>query len=119
MWESIHKAERSFCEALGGRRRATPLSERILRQMGRELFLLQASDWQFLVTTGTAREYAESRFRGHEDSFWWLHERIRRSSEDGALSPEELGRLEAMERIDPVFDSINLSWFEERTENGL
>lgn len=119
MWESIHEAERAMQEALNKGPSASPLSERILRQMGRELLLLQASDWQFLVTTNTAREYAESRFCGHEENFYWLHELLKKSGEDMVLSTENNERLEAIEQKDQVFDSIKLSWFEERTENGL
>lgn len=39
------------------------------RQLARELLLLQSSDWEFLVTTAQAREYAEGRFREHADRF--------------------------------------------------
>ena len=35
------------------------------RQLARELLLLQSSDWQFLITTEQAREYATERFREH------------------------------------------------------
>ena len=34
-------------------------------QAGRELILLEASDWPFLVTTRQAKEYAEERFLRH------------------------------------------------------
>ncbi|HAR95482.1 MAG TPA: DUF1957 domain-containing protein [Deltaproteobacteria bacterium] len=119
MWESIHKAERAMCKALDQGRPASPLSERVLRQMARELFLLQASDWQFLVTTRTAREYAEARFRCHEENFRWLHKALGRSDKNGGLTAENIERLVAIEQKDHVFDSIKLSCFEERTENGL
>jgi 1,4-alpha-glucan branching enzyme len=119
MWDSIHKAERAMCKALDGGRPANPLSERVLRQMVRELFLLQASDWQFLVTTRTAREYAESRFRCHEENFYWLQKALERSGKNGGLTTENIERLAAIEQKDHVFDSIKLSCFEERTENGL
>ena len=39
------------------------------RQLLRELLLLQSSDWQFLMTTGQAREYAIERFRSHAARF--------------------------------------------------
>jgi 1,4-alpha-glucan branching enzyme len=119
MWESIHKAEQAMCEALDQGQPASPLSERILRQMGRELFLLQASDWQFLYTTKTAREYAESRFCGHEENFYRLQKALYQSTMDGALTTENMERLAAIEQKDHVFDAIKLSCFEERTENGL
>ncbi|MEO8539609.1 MAG: 1,4-alpha-glucan branching protein domain-containing protein [bacterium] len=35
------------------------------RQLARELLLLQASDWQFLMTTGQAHDYAIERFNSH------------------------------------------------------
>ncbi len=41
------------------------ISERLLKQMARELFLMQSSDWQFLISTRTAGDYGESRFLGH------------------------------------------------------
>jgi 1,4-alpha-glucan branching enzyme len=119
MWQIIHRAERAMHEALNRGRPLSSLSERILRQMGRELLLLQASDWQFLVTTKTAGEYAESRFCGHEENFFWLQKLLDQSSEDAVSNTENLERLAAIEQKDPVFDSIKLSLFEERTENGL
>lgn len=119
MWESIHQAERAMYEALNQRLPANPLSERILRQMGRELLLLQASDWEFLVTTRTARDYAESRFSGHEENFFWLRNLLEQSGKDAGLTNEDLERLAAIEQKDHVFDTIKLSWFRERTENGL
>jgi 1,4-alpha-glucan branching enzyme len=36
----------------------TALQERALRQAGRELLLAQASDWPFIIRTGTSPEYA-------------------------------------------------------------
>lgn len=39
------------------------------QQLARELLLLESSDWEFLVTTGQAREYAEGRFREHVERF--------------------------------------------------
>ena len=49
--------------------RAPILASRIVRQLCRELLLLESSDWQFLVTTGAARDYAEARFTAHNDQF--------------------------------------------------
>jgi len=41
------------------------LEVRALRQAGRELLLAQSSDWPFLVNSGTAGNYARSRFLDH------------------------------------------------------
>ena len=45
------------------------LGERVVKQLCRELLLLESSDWQFLITTGAARDYAELRFNTHHDQF--------------------------------------------------
>ena len=38
----------------------------------RQLLLLQASDWPFLIENGAARDYAEARIAGHDASLWRL-----------------------------------------------
>jgi 1,4-alpha-glucan branching enzyme len=65
-WDTVYKAEEEFWAVAGsvawdGR----PLLERVMAQAARELLILQASDWQFLITTWAARNYAEQRFAEH------------------------------------------------------
>ena len=48
---------------------ADPLTRLYLNQAGRELLLLAASDWPFLMTTGQARDYAVARFQEHTARF--------------------------------------------------
>ena len=65
MWESLSRAEvlhRSLSKGRGALR--GPLLA-MADQAGRELILLEASDWPFLVTTRQAKEYAEERFLRH------------------------------------------------------
>ncbi|PID37957.1 MAG: hypothetical protein CSB49_08055 [Proteobacteria bacterium] len=47
----------------------TAIARRALNQAARELLLAQASDWAFLIKTGTAREYAERRTQEHLERF--------------------------------------------------
>ena len=66
----IYPAElytRDVCTA--GHWRNSALGKRIMQQLCRELLLLESSDWQFLITTGAARDYAEIRFLTHNDQF--------------------------------------------------
>ena len=65
MWESLARAE-TLHASLAEKRpalRGTLLA--MAEQAGRELILLEASDWPFLVTTRQAKEYAEERFLRH------------------------------------------------------
>ena len=52
------------------------LKIRILNQLARELLLAQSSDWAFLITTNTAREYSVSRMKAHIENFRKLSEQL-------------------------------------------
>ncbi len=57
------------------------------QQLARELLLLQASDWQFLMTTGQANDYAVERFRSHCRRFDAIADALRTGHGlDGAVS---------------------------------
>src|SRR5437660_6613698 len=51
-------------------------NDRVLKQLARELLLAQASDWAFLMRTGTAREYASKRTIDHLARFNKLHDQF-------------------------------------------
>ncbi|MDR3347527.1 MAG: DUF1957 domain-containing protein [Helicobacteraceae bacterium] len=70
-------------------REGNPLIRRLLNQMNRELLLAQASDWAFLITTGTAVEYATKRTRAHIANFLRLNAMIDSSIDEGALNELE------------------------------
>ena len=46
---------------------AQPAARPVLAQAARELLLAQSSDWQFIISTGAAADYAERRFSEHCD----------------------------------------------------
>lgn len=67
-WSEIYRLESAFLDALREYRyHDTPKKflTKVLSQAARELLLLEASDWQFLITTESAAEYASDRFRKH------------------------------------------------------
>ena len=65
-------------DSQGSERRAEDkdFSDRILKQLARELLLAQSSDWAFLMRTGTAREYATQRTLDHLGRFNKLHDQL-------------------------------------------
>jgi 1,4-alpha-glucan branching enzyme len=65
--------------------------EPVLAQAARELLLAQASDWQFIISTGAATDYAERRFSLHAEDAERLVGFLE-SAANGAL-PDEAGRL--------------------------
>lgn len=109
-WESLYPAEIALREAASsGHWKGNPQGERILKQMCRELLLLESSDWQFLITTEAARDYADARFKGHLGSFQAIERmwQLRRSG--GTLSSEDETRLKEIESQDSVFADIDPS----------
>ncbi|MEO8449640.1 MAG: 1,4-alpha-glucan branching protein domain-containing protein [Gemmatimonadota bacterium] len=78
-------------------------TDSIIAQAGRELLLAQASDWQFIISTGAAGDYATTRFIGHLEDFHRLMDAL---VGDGAA--RERGRALAAElrERDDVFPNL-------------
>ncbi|CAN5447745.1 1,4-alpha-glucan branching protein [soil metagenome] len=106
----IYPAElftRDVCTA--GKWRKTPAGVRIVQQLCRELLLLESSDWQFLITTGAARDYAEVRFLAHNDQFNEIKAIWKAYELAGVLSPDAEFHLTEIELRDSIFPDIDPS----------
>jgi 1,4-alpha-glucan branching enzyme len=66
-WRRLWALERAFWDA-APRALADPAAQPVLAQAAREMLLAQASDWQFIISTGAAADYAEQRFTLHCDA---------------------------------------------------
>jgi len=77
-----------------------PLTDRVLKQMARELLLAQSSDWAFLIKTGTAKHYATKRVTDHLLRFNRLHDEFSGGNVDG-------GFLANCEWRDNLFPDLN------------
>lgn len=84
-----------------------PLGERIVKQLCRELLLLESSDWQFLITTGAARDYAELRFETHNDQFNELKSIYQHFESADSITEEQEARLASIEDRDSIFPDID------------
>lgn len=79
----------------------TDASERVLKQLARELLLAQSSDWIFLMKTGTAREYATKRVNDHLARF----NRLRDQFVANCIDEKFLSDCEECDKLFP-----NLNW---------
>ena len=79
----------------------SPLQRQLLTQAGRELLLLQSSDWSFILRAGTTTDLARERIERHLDRFWRLMDALNNNT---ALPP---GWLAAVEREDGLFPLLN------------
>jgi len=64
MWQRLWALEDSFWEVAAGAL-ASPGARPVLAQAARELLLAQASDWEFIVSTGVVADYGVRRFELH------------------------------------------------------
>ena len=109
-WDRVYSAESEWAEHLARAPDAAGDLRRVLAQATREILLLEASDWQFLITTQAARDYAERRVAEHYAEFKRLSE-MARSLEDGnVLSEEAADMLRRLEREDFVFPHLDPAW---------
>ena len=83
----------------------------ILKQAAREALLLMASDWQFCISTGGAKDYSEVRLRNHYDSFQALAKLTRRVVSGETLSVGDWKNIAECEARDSVFPDIEPKWF--------
>ncbi|BCG65881.1 MAG: 1,4-alpha-glucan branching enzyme [Methyloprofundus sp.] len=80
------------------------LQERALNQALRSLLLAQASDWPFILKTGTTVEYAKKRITDHLARFNYLLESVKTNAINERY-------LSALEILDEVFPDVNFRDF--------
>jgi 1,4-alpha-glucan branching enzyme len=97
IYPHLHAAQERMTKLAQKFLNPTPVEERALKQAARELLLAQASDWPFILRTGTSPEYARKRVKEHLLRFIALHEQLTTTKVDEAY----LGKLEATDNIFP------------------
>ncbi|MFQ5824768.1 MAG: glycoside hydrolase family 57 protein [bacterium] len=111
-WKHIYNDElrmQKLAQALGGKKDGK--LQDILKQAARELLLLQSSDWQFLISTWAARDYAELRFQKHDNDFNRLADMAEEYAKSGKLDDGSWKLLEDVKARDKIFPDIELDWF--------
>ena len=91
----------------------TEVERRVLTQALRELMLLQSSDWQFLIHTQSAKDYAENRFFFHNSDFNKLCDIFEDLHKNKKISKEQLIYLEETEKRNSIFPELQLEWWKE------
>ena len=111
-WKHVYQAEAEYQDLC--RRFAPhpdPQLQAVLKQAGRELLLLESSDWQFLISTWSARDYAELRCAEHFHIFQRLAGLARALGEGRSVDPGELAFLGTVQERDRVFPDLEPAWF--------
>lgn len=112
-WKHIYETEKKMTELVMKWNLAGNPKELIepLKQAARELLLLESSDWQFLISTWSARDYAENRIIFHHNAFVKLAEGIESILNGGSVTQEERTRYHLLEEQDNLFEDIDLQFW--------
>jgi len=119
-WKNIYQAEHKMIELVGEWKKAGEPEnvEKYLTQAGRELLLLEASDWQFLISTWSARDYADNRISFHFDAFNKLTGIVEKMLEGGQISEEDATFYSLLYEQDSPFPNLKVEYWLEKTENN-
>lgn len=100
VWPELHRAGSEMAELATEFPAASGQWRRALNQAARELLLAQASDWPFILKTGTSTGYAGRRIREHLANFDRLASGLREGSVDEATVSELEGKSNLFPDID-------------------
>ena len=106
-WEKLYPAERRLRTMVAEYGKGA--AREVVTQAARELLLAESSDWQFLISTKSARDYSEVRFVDHIDRFHRLADIADRVHTGSAMTPEEERFLLDCQEKDAPFAELDLS----------
>lgn len=105
-WEKLYPVERKLRQ-MAREYKDGPAHE-VVVQAAREMLLAESSDWQFLISTFSARDYAEIRFQDHIDRFNRLAEIADRVHTGATMTPDEKAFLLECQQKDAPFEELDL-----------
>jgi 1,4-alpha-glucan branching enzyme len=106
-WEKLYPAERKMRQL--AREFGDGPAKEVVKQAARELLLAESSDWQFLISTFAARDYAEIRFADHIARFERLAEIAPRVHAQGTLDEADDFFFQECRQKDAPFPELDLA----------
>jgi 1,4-alpha-glucan branching enzyme len=100
IYRHLHKMGERMVELARRFSQADDLQRRVLNQAARELMLAQASDWAFIMKSGTTVAYATQRTNDHINRF----HRLTQNLEDGDIDEDYLAEVERRDNLFPNLD---------------
>jgi 1,4-alpha-glucan branching enzyme len=112
MWEMEYRAENRMLKLLHELPwKTNPAVREMMERAGRQLLLLQASDWPFVVHSHGAVDYGIQRFAGHATNFDRATLMAEELTAGGTLSAVQIVELAEMDQHDSIFPHIDLNWW--------
>jgi 1,4-alpha-glucan branching enzyme len=112
MWEIEYRAEERMARLVAQLPWQTnqAVAEHLTRA-ARQLLLLQASDWPFVIHSQGAVDYGIQRFSGHATNFNRAAEIAEELAAGKPLSPLRAVEIAEMDVHDDIFPDIDLNWW--------
>ena len=104
-WQRLWPLEERFW-GVAPRALAAPETHPVLAQAARELLLAQASDWQFIITTGAVSDYAEQRFSQHAADAELLTGILEDAVRGGVIPVQARRIAEELQQRDTLFPDL-------------
>ncbi len=112
VWEIEYRAEGEFLRLLHTLPWKTDEAVRaLMEKAARQLLLLQASDWPFVIHTGGAVDYGIQRIAGHSTRFNRLIDIIESVAAGKEMSELERVEVADADAHDDIFREIDLNWW--------
>ena len=118
MWDILYRCESNFGRALSEmpwREKGNEKLKELLEKAGRQLLLMQASDWPFVIRRGQAVDYGIKRFMQNVTRFEILLDIAEKVHEDssylGGLTEVEKHEIADADLHDVIFPQIDLEWW--------
>ena len=112
IYRHLHETTERMVELADNYPYTIGLTRRALNQCARELMLAQASDWAFIMYTGTMVEYAVRRTKVNLNNFLKLYDAIEENKIDE-------GWLTHLEYVNNIFPDINYRSFRSRKADQM
>ncbi len=112
-WEAIYNSENRIREIISENDTGnlSEARERTLKQALRELTLMEASDWQFLIHARTAEDYAQQRLYFHHSDFNKLCDLFEKRDDKDNFKENEIKYLEQVEQRNSIFPEIEIECY--------
>jgi len=105
-WRRLWQLEDAFWDVAPRALASGPAWRQVLAQAARELLLAQSSDWQFIISTGVAGDYAERRFLEHCEAAEQLAVMLTAAGDGEALGAAAVRATDELAARDDLFPEV-------------
>ena len=109
-WKEIYYDEFRLKKVLENYTHIDEFTDSLIVQLAREFLLLQSSDWQFLISTRSARDYAELRFGEHHNDFNKLAEITENAVKGNKISDADKYFFNELKIKNSLFKEMKIEW---------